>query len=103
MRTKQPYAALQPKDGDLCVHCGHIHRKTEYHFWMVDAPFVRPNGTVCEAKWLICCDPCFHLAKGDSREILIRGDSAWRGDEPFVKSANNPYVDRMAAPDSVYN
>jgi hypothetical protein len=57
---------------------------------MITMSFVRPDGTAGDAKWLICCDPCFRQAKGDPRKVLIRGDSTWIGDEPAVMTPVNP-------------
>jgi hypothetical protein len=91
MLTTKQFAAIQPKEGDSCVHCGHLYRDTAHHFWMITMTFVRPEGTVGDAKWLICCDPCFQQAKGDPRKVLIRGDSTWIGDEPAVMTAVNPF------------
>ena len=48
--SKNTFAEIQPKDGDPCVHCGHIDGDTEIHFWIIDALFSRPDGSAGKAR-----------------------------------------------------
>lgn len=91
MRNKE-FTKVQPTNGEFCLHCGHLDHDTQFHFWMINGGFVRPDGSVGRAKWLIACDPCFRMAKGDATRILVRGDATWLGDEPIVMKADNPFA-----------
>lgn len=81
---KKEYATDQPKTGDGVVHCGHINATT-HHFWKYGGRFVRPDGSMGIAKWIICCDQCYRTAKGNPKRILIRGDAIWSGNEPYIE------------------
>ena len=91
MYTKQQYAKKQPKDGDVCVHCGHFKQDKNLHFWIANGMFVRPDGSRGEYQWLVSCNKCFHQAKGNGELIQVRGDLKWKGQEPSVLKAANPY------------
>lgn len=91
MYTKQQYAKKQPKDGDVCVHCGHFNQDKNLHFWIANGKFVRPDGSRGEYQWLVSCNRCFHQAKGKGELIQVRGDIKWKGQEPSVLKAANPY------------
>jgi hypothetical protein len=84
--TKQ--AKQYPKSGDPYVHCGHPDY-VPFHVWQASMRFARPDGSVGTAKWLTCCEPCFHLAQGDAHRVLVRGDSIWSADKPLVTGCEN--------------
>jgi len=85
-----PYTKMQPKDGDVILHCGHVDDIAEHgHFFSMDPrnpgsvlEFTRPDGTTGKSKWLVCCPACFN-AKGSKFDV--RADSIWQGDEPIVR------------------
>jgi hypothetical protein len=91
MRNERKFAARQPKVGEVCVHCGHFDRTRELHFWFTNGKFVRPNGSVGQSQWLVCCDPCFRQAQGDPDRVRVCGEAVWTEDEPTVLAVENPY------------
>ena len=80
------YTALQPKDGDRVMHCGHIDTGP-FHFFMMPGTilFQRPNGTLARVKdpWLVVCEKCF--IKYSDPTTCIRGEAIWNGNEPFIE------------------
>jgi len=92
--AKEQLADVQPNVGDPFVHCGHVNSEP-LHFWLCpDRPiqFVRPDRSVGQAKWIFCCDPCFHRSPGNADRLEIRGDSTWTENMPRCMKADNPYA-----------
>lgn len=77
-------AQLQPKPGDVWLHCGHISGGV--HIGRADRRFVRPDGSRGYAQWLGACEPCFIAAGGDFDRVPIRGDFVDTGTPLRVKA-----------------
>jgi len=51
------YTEIQPKDGDVVLHCAHVFNKGKSHVFKVgdfdgtEMSFIRPDGTTGKAKW----------------------------------------------------
>ena len=80
---KRKLAKIQPVDGDTVIHCGHLDADI-HHFFQADTRFRRPDGSQGRAKFLVGCDDCFRKAGGKAKNLLIRGDGTWKGNEPIV-------------------
>ena len=91
MNTKEQSVGKKLKDGDICVHCGHFDPEKGFHHWIANGVFVRPDGSVGNFQWLLCCKNCFHETNGQPERIQVRGDTVWRGKEPRVTNTVNPY------------
>jgi len=75
---------MQPKDGDVVVHCGHIDAGLKHLYELTPPrPFTRPDHTKGLAKFLITCDACLATASQNPLRVLIRGDATWDGDAPL--------------------
>jgi hypothetical protein len=83
------YTNLQPKDGEVIVHCGHIEGIHHWTFLKPPVKFIRPDGTTGETQWITECEKCFGK-RGNTQNFQIRGDGTWKGDEPEIKV--NPLV-----------
>ena len=79
------WAAIQPKDGDCILHCGHPDIRSVV-FFQCQPPlgFQRPDGTVGKATWLVACGPCLNDAGGEIMRVKFRGDGEWKGNEPVI-------------------
>jgi hypothetical protein len=84
------FTELQPKDGDLILHCDREHLGKGGHFFSLGdgAPFTRPDGTTGFAKWIAICDACFEL-HGSNPMAAVSGDSTFTGDDPIIKNVAN--------------
>ena len=83
------YTEIQPKDGDVVLHCAHVFNKGKSHVFKVgdfdgtEMSFIRPDGTTGKAKWAMICDKCFTSMDMDFTSVIC-GDSVWNGNEPAV-------------------
>lgn len=75
----------QPLDGDVVLSCEHYLGET-LHWWKFphEVYFRRPDNTVGTACWLVCCDKCKNNSKGDVKNIEIKTDFVWNGNEPAI-------------------
>jgi hypothetical protein len=58
------------------LHCGHLDATPTHHFFKLPQgvlKFRRPDGTMGEATWIVCCDICYQKAGGDPHKVDIRG------------------------------
>jgi hypothetical protein len=87
------YTELQPKDGDVVLHCGHLDDKP-HHFYVLGGAsrepihFHRPDGSVGEATWMVLCHRCFQVYP-ENPEKCMRADATWIGNEPEIKDDSN--------------
>jgi hypothetical protein len=89
MPKNRTIAAVQPKAGEAYLHCGHVNPAGDFHTWIAPCKFVRPDGTIGETRWLVCCDSCLKRAGGKGTKIEVRGEATWTGDEPpIVKTSS---------------
>ena len=83
------YADIQPRHGDIIIHCGHIdddnRKEPGIHWWKGRFTFGNNVGDRGEAQWLICCDKCYEKAGGEPLKIQVRGHGSWKGNEPIIK------------------
>ena len=88
------YAEVQPRDGDLVLHCGHVGSGRKFHFFRVPdgIEFTAPDGTHGEARWIAQCTVCVEFNLPEDRAFIIAGADTWVGDEPELTVA--PYDDR---------
>jgi hypothetical protein len=76
--------SLHPRDRDVVLHCRHLDR-LGFHYWLLPRKkFVRQNGSLGTAKWLMCCIPCFTEANGNPARVRIQDCAHWKGDEPCI-------------------
>lgn len=88
----QEFTKEQPQDGETILHCGHTGLNRKFHFWKClddGLKFRRPDGTFGKALWVTCCDRCFVRSMGDPKNVQIRGDGTWKGNEPFIVKPEN--------------
>lgn len=80
------FTKLQPQDGEIIMHCGHVDVKP-HHFFTFPAPlrFNRPDGTGIQSKWIALCPKCF-AEYVDDPSLAIRGDGRWIGSEPELRN-----------------
>jgi hypothetical protein len=82
----KPFTSLQPREGDVVLHCEHFPFAGSVHFYKsapgVDLHFERPDGTTGVARWLVCCPDC-HKRHGP--RFPVTGDAIWRGNEPVIR------------------
>jgi 6-phosphogluconolactonase/glucosamine-6-phosphate isomerase/deaminase len=80
--AQSKYTELQPKDGEVVLHCGHVGG--EGHFFSIkpEAQVVSPSGEVVTAQWFIQCASCFRT---EPSELNVRGHGIWCGDEPTIR------------------
>ena len=84
--TESPkdWTRLQPKPGDVILHCGHLDAGV-IHEWLMVAhddgvKFQRLDGSMGEARWMsLCKSRCFPVHQETGR-LLIRGDFVWPND-----------------------
>jgi rhodanese-related sulfurtransferase len=75
---------MQPKKGDVYVHCGHGGASAYHWFWLNESEFTRPDGSAGLAKWMVVCSECFQAAEGDPRRVDVRGDLVLESDAPLI-------------------
>jgi len=82
------FTEVQPKDGEILVHCGHLDVTTP-HFTRFEPPieFESPDGEKGKASWFIECDACIAERMKTGSGMMPRGHATWMGDEPVIKKA----------------
>ena len=95
-KQRKVYAEDQPKRGDLVIHCAHVgegskDNGTRIHFHrLVDtrdgrgAEFIRPDGTVDRANWLVICGGCLIEHRANPVKA-VAADSTWPQDDPVIE------------------
>lgn len=80
------YTEIQPKHGDIIAHCGHMNA-SDHHLYKLKgeaAKLMRPDGSIFETNWLVCCDSCLKKANNQISKVSIRNDAIWLGNEPSI-------------------
>lgn len=97
-KKTEAYAVIQPKEGELIVHCGCVPdavRAQEivtrwFRFPKKGGVAVydpRTGAWLGMSRWFVCCDVHSRplLADRPIEEAAIKGHFWWTGDEPVVR------------------
>lgn len=80
------YTQIQPKDGERVLLCAHAAESDHgQHFFKTSCVrFMRPDGSLAEASWVILCESCFLLHAADPF-CVVCADALWEGNEPIIQ------------------
>ena len=81
------WAALQPKDGEIVMHCGHVDFSDSHWAHLAEGPTIRcKDGVERKIDWLVACDDCYRKANGHWGHIPFRETADWKGNDPIIKA-----------------
>lgn len=81
------WAALQPKDGEIVMHCGHVGWSDSHWGHLADSPLIKcKDGVERKINWLVSCHKCFSAANRNWQHVLFTDTATWKGNDPVIEA-----------------